>query len=401
MRFAALIGLLLMLASVAGAQDNGLSLEEALALAGDQHPVLEAARLNVVAADEQAQQAGAWLNPGLFLKMEDAPREGDAWNGSNRILGLSQELPYSGRVGASRKVAEAQAGRVGHERDLMTNTVEAQVRAAFAFALHARDALTIREEGVAVAQRLYDLTNERVEAGDAPGVDRRRARMELGATEADLGVARIVEMDARVKLATAMGVDVETVTAVLGELESDAVVPDLDQLLTAMDAAPRNRISGATVDVGAARVTEASRLRYPDLELEAGLRTAPGGDSFDAGVKIAVPIFDRGGARLSAARAEAAAAEWNAQSSRREFEAAVRRAHAELAVAVESAALYQDIVVPEATAALRAAEAAYTAGDTDLTGILQITRDWLDARMLRLDLLLVEAQARSKLIELL
>lgn len=401
MRFTALIGLLVLLASVAGAQDGSLSLDEALALASEQHPVLEAARLGVVAADDQARQAGAWLNPALFLKMEDAPREGDAWNGSNRILGLSQEVPYSGRVGAARKVAEAQAGRVGHERDLTANTVEAQVRAAFAFALHSRDALTIREEGVAVAQHLFDLTSERVAAGDAPGVDKRRAHMELGATQADLGVARIVEMDARVKLATVMGVDVSTVTAVQGELVSQTSVPELGGLLSAMEAAPRSKIAGADISVGSARVTEASRLRYPDLELEAGLRTAPGGDSFDAGLKIAVPLFDRGGARLSAARAEAAAAEWNAQSSRRELEAAVRRAHAELEVAVESAAIYQDVVVPEATGALRAAEAAYTAGDTDLTGILQITRDWLDARMLQLDLLLVEAQARSKLVELL
>jgi len=395
------ISVLVLLSVPTWAQESGLTLDEALLLAAERYPILQAVGLEAEAAVQRADQAGAWLNPGVFLRMEGAPRKGDAWGGSERILGVSQDIAFSGRLGAAREVARFEAGQLDQIRALTGREVEAAVRTAHAEALHARDALELWHEGVEVARHLLELASERVAAGDAPRVDEGRAHMELGAAEAALGAARVAEMDARNKLAATVGIDLMEIGAVAGELMTDPSIPDLDELIARIDHSPRNLLEGARVATEEARITEASRLRYPDLELEAGLRTAPDGDSFDAGVRLAVPLFDGGGARLSAARAEAAAAQWRAQSQRRNLELAVRRAHAELTVSVEGARLYSEVVIPEATAAVRAAEAVYAVGDADLTDVLQITRDWIDARRLQLDLILAEARARATLVELL
>ena len=372
-----------------------------MSLARAHQPALAAAGLDAEAAGERAEQAGAWPNPEAFFKLEGAPRDGDTWRGANRIVGLSQTVPWTGRTGAERRVAAAAAERQVQSRELTARQVDSAVRTAFAEALHAREALVLAADGVAVARRLHDLVAERVDAGDAAMVDLRRARMELGAARADLVAARAADSNTLVRLATAAGVDPNEVSAVRGALVVDSSVPQLAELLDDLDSAPRLRIAGAAADERVAVVTRASRLRVPDIALEAGLRSAPDGNSFDAGLSFAVPLFDRGGARVRAARATAAAAEWRALGVRRELVAAVHEAHAALAVAVESAVLYDEVVVPEATAALLAAEAAYTAGDADLTGILQITRDWLAARMVRLDLLLAAARARASLSALL
>jgi|GEM_PF-3258323 len=395
------ISVLVLLSVPTWAQESGLTLDEALLLAAERYPILQAVGLEAEAAVQRADQAGAWLNPGVFLRMESAPRKGDVWGGSERIVGLSQDIAFSGRLGAAREVARFEAGQLDQVRALTSREVEAAVRTAHAEALHARDALELWHEGVEVARHLLELASERVAAGDAPRVDEGRAHMELGAAEAALGAARVAEMDARNKLAATVGIDLMEIGAVAGELMTDPSIPDLDELIARIDHSPRNLLEGARVATEEARITEASRLRYPDLELEAGLRTAPDGDSFDAGVRLAVPLFDGGGARLSAARAEAAAAQWRAQSQRRNLELAVRRAHAELTVSVEGARLYSEVVIPEATAAVRAAEAVYAVGDADLTDVLQITRDWIDARRLQLDLILAEARARATLVELL
>ena len=382
-------------------QETGMTLDEALALARERQPVLAAAGFEAVAAEENAEQAGAWSNPEVFFKLEGAPRAGDAWRGANRVVGLSQAVPWNGRPGAERRVADAVAERMAHERELALQKTRSTVRAAFAEALHAREALALAVEGVDVARRLHDLVVRRVEAGDAPMVNLRRARMELGAARAEVARRRTAEATARMRLAIAVGIEPAEVTGVRGHLTVEPAVPAIDDLLADLDATPRSRIAGAEVAGRNAAVDAASRSRWPDLAVEAGLRSTPDGDAFDAGVSLRVPLFDRGGARTSAARATAAAAGQRALAARRELVAAVHQAHAELAESVASAVLYDDVVVPEATAALRAAEAAYAAGDADLTGTLQITRDWLAARMVRLDALLAAERARAKLVGLL
>ena len=69
------------------------------------------------------------------------------------------------------------------------------------------------------------------------------------------------------------------------------------------------------------------------------------------------------------------------RADRRGLEVRVRRVHADLTAAAFGAGIYGETVVPETRAALRAAEAAYDAGETGLTEVLLARRDWLEARL--------------------
>lgn len=380
---------------------NAMTLDDTLALARTYQPELAAVAAETAAADADAEQAGAWPNPAAFLRIEGAPRNGDMWAGSQRILGLSQELPLSGRAGASRAVAAAKADQVRESGVLAGRAIDARVRTAFAIAMHAQDALALREETVAVTRHLHHLVSRRTEAGDASVADRRRARMELGVAEADLLRAHAEVRTARAELAAAVGSDVVITAMLVGPGTVDASVPSLIDLLDTVQATPRVRLASGLVTEQEARVTEASRLRWPDLAVEAGLRTAPDGDRFDAGIRLSLPLFDRGGARVSAARADAVAATHRHRAAERDVVAQVHDAHADLSAAVAELTVYDEIVVPEASAALRSAEAAYEAGDADLTDVMLITRDWIDVRQAHLDRRLAVALARAALVGLL
>jgi len=397
----ALILTMLVAASWPALAADTMTVEDALAQAATGRTELAAVAAETEAAVTEAEQAGAWPNPAAFLRMEAAPRDGDTWAGSERIVGLSQELPLSGRTGASRAVAEARADLARESGVLAGRVVEARVRTAFASALHAQDALTLRQEAVAATGRLHDLVSRRSEAGDTAVADRRRARMELGIAEAELLRAQARVSTTRAELAAAIGSKGALAATLVGSPTTSADVPALGDLLATVQAAPRVRMGAGLVAEQKARITEASRLRWPDLEVEAGLRTAPDGDSFDAGVRLSLPLFDRGGARVSAARAGAAAADHRRRAAEHDLEAQVHEAHAELATSVAELSVYDEIVVPEASAALRSAEAAYTTGDADLTDVLQITRDWIEARQARLDRILAVSLARAELLALL
>ena len=61
---------------------------------------------------------------------------------------------------------------------------------------------------------------------------------------------------------------------------------------------------------------------------------------------------------------------------------------------------YDQAVIPEAEAALVAANASFEAGDVDLGEVLQVTREWIDARQGQLDWTLTLALAEAELVRL-
>lgn len=378
-----------------------LTVEQALERAHRSHPGLAAVPVEVTAATESAQQAEAWPNPAFFFKMEGAPFDGDAWNDAHHIYGLAQELPVSGRIGATGGVARARTEQIQREGELYIRSTEAGVRAAFARAVHARDALAVNREAMAVAQRLHDLVAERAAAGDTPVSDRRRARMELGVAQAELLGAEALATAALADLAAAVGdaevVGLELVATPVAELAP----PALAEIMVGLDRSPQQRLADSRLTEQEALITEASRRRWPDLLVEAAFRDAPGGHGFDAGIAVALPLWDRGGARLSATQAGAAAADHRRRTVRQNLEAQVRRVHAELEAAVGELEVYDRIVLPEADAAVRSAEAAYSAGDAGLTAVLQITRDWHDVRQARLERRLALELSWAELFKLL
>jgi len=223
--------------------------------------------------------------------------------------------------------------------------------------------------------------------------------MEVGVAEAELAAAVAADEAARVSLAAAIGAVATPVSAVGGDGMSGDT-PDLASLLADLDVTPLARAAASRVEESEAVASEAARARIPDLELEAGLRTSPAGDSFDLGFRVNLPLFDRGGARLSSARADARAEAALARVTRRDLEAGLRRAYAKLVAAKRGTEIYGETVVPEARTALRSAEAAYTAGDTALTEVLLVRRDWLAARLAHIALRRDAELARAELFAL-
>ena len=120
--------LAVMVAGAVAAEGGLLTLERALALAAAASPELDAAAAHVTAAHERSRQQGAWPNPAAFLDFEGAPASGDAWRDADRVLGIEQILPWSGRLSADRAAARHRARGAVAERDLADRSVAAALR---------------------------------------------------------------------------------------------------------------------------------------------------------------------------------------------------------------------------------------------------------------------------------
>jgi cobalt-zinc-cadmium efflux system outer membrane protein len=378
--------------SAAGAEE--LTLAQAVARALAQHPELAAAEAEVQAAEAEAGQSSAWDNPALFFRMEGAPREGDAWRGSERVVGLAQEFSPWGRRGAEANQGRALAEVAQAESQVFRQEMEARVNLVFAETYHAQETLKLRREMEKAALRLTELVESRVTAGDVPRARLHRARLAVGTAQ-----SAVRESEAQAIAAS----------SALGALLGVAGFPEWELVISGVQFPPtgpspagtlRNEEATARVQSAAAGVTLASRLRWPALELEAGLRTSPEGESFDVGVRLGVPLWDRGALGVKAARARQAAASHRAESVRRETQARLDSARASQLAAIRVLGTYDQAVIPEAEAALAAAHASFEAGDVDLGEVLQVTREWIDARQGQLDWTRALARAEAELVRL-
>ena len=393
--------LLVSLVSASPTAAEPLTLERALELAAAAHPDLTIAGAEAAAARESARQQGAWPNPAAYLELEGAPTDGDAWRSADRVLGLEQTLPWSGRRSAEREAARHLARGAAADRDRTAGAVEASVRSAFARALFARELLGLRREMIDSARRTAGIVAVRFESGDVAADEAAQARFELGLAELEVIRAEADWTSVKADLAAAVGLAAQDLVGPEGVLGDAGDLPSLEDLLDDLDASPMLRAATARSDAGAAAVTAASRARWPDLGLSFGVRRfGGGGDAFDAGVRIDAPIFDRGGSRASAVRAEAAAADARVQLTRLDLERRVRSLHAGLEAAATTVRILEEDLMPDAESVIRAAERRFDVGDADLDDLLRARTIWIERRISALRVRLELDLARAGLAEL-
>ena len=197
--------IVLLMAGVSAAGAEELNLDQAVARALAQHPDLAAAEAEVRAVEAEAGQSSAWDNPALFFRMEGAPREGDAWRGSERVVGLAQEFSPWGRRGAEARQGRALVGVARAEARVFRQELEARVNRVFAEAYHAQETLKLRREMEKAALRLTELVESRVAAGDVPRARLHRARLAVGTAQSALRESEAQAMAAGSALGALLG----------------------------------------------------------------------------------------------------------------------------------------------------------------------------------------------------
>lgn len=175
----------------------GVTLTEALRLASEHAPMLEARRAGVSAAQEEAARAGALPDPMLTVGIDNLPVTGnDAFDTSvddmtMKKIGLRQEIPSRAkRVAreslAAREIDEAQALSQAEVQAVRRATAEAWI--AVWTAQHESMALEKLREQAALAAKV---SKARVASGGEPASD-------ALATE-----AAVLELDNRIEAARA------------------------------------------------------------------------------------------------------------------------------------------------------------------------------------------------------
>ena len=372
----------------AWAAPSGLTLPEALRLASERAPMLEARKAGVSAAHEEAARAGALPDPTLSVGIENLPVTGsDAFDVSvddmtMKTVSLRQEIPSRAKRTARRSFADRQIDEANAQAD--------------AEALAVRRATAEAWIAVWTAQReLRALQKLREQAALAVKVSKARVAGGGEAVSDALATqAALLELDNRIEAARAEQQSAEAgLWRWLGDapVEISDVAPNFDtlpmsqaQLLASVNRAGPLLPATAQVETAAAAIDVARADKRPDWSVgaEYGQRDGARSDMVTFEVGIGLPLFgrnrqDRG---VAAREADYQAALATREDLRRQETARVRADLARWEGLKRQVALHEDSLLPLAQDRSATALAAYRAGG-DLQPWLAARRDELDVHL--------------------
>jgi cobalt-zinc-cadmium efflux system outer membrane protein len=361
-----------------------LTLDAALARARALSPAVRAAALEVEARRALAVQAGRRPNPTLDLDGENVGASG----GERPQATLSAALPIElgGDRAARRDLATREVDLAAADLTLTGLALDAAVRARYAEAAGAQARADLARFAFVLADSAVAVTTEQVDAGDRSPVDQTRAEVARAEVGADAARADAQRRAALARLAALFGAAPDF-GAVAPLAEPTPVLP-LDTLLARLDRSP----ALTRFDAEAARRRAALRLeearRTPDPTVSAGYRQFFGGDGEDggaggalvAGVSLPLPLFDRNGGAVEAARVRLGAVDAEREAARLDARAALLEAYGALDAAFAESEALRTGVLPGAEDVAARVEEGYREGKFALLDVLDAQRTLVAAR---------------------
>ncbi len=411
--FAVLAGMLLLVAPARAQATN--SLDALVARADTANPSLQAARDRVSAAAARVGPAAAWADPmlkagiqNLPLGTENAASAGGHGSGgpsvpgdpmTMKMIGVSQTIPYPGKVSLRRQAAEREVDAARANLDAARLQIAKDVRTAFFELAYIDRALTIVERNRSVLGDVIQVTEAHYASGTGGQQDVLKARVEaarLGESASALLEGRramSAELNATLNrddttsipspviperiVQAAIPTDpnrIRFAAQTLGARTVDSPFPPLAELQNlAVRQNPTLKENEANIAAQAARVELARKGSRPDFDvsLQYGQRNQRP-DMITAEVSIPLPIHRRSrqDQELAEARAELSAMESDRRAKINSVRAQVARLVSDLERGRTQLAIYAKAILPQGSAAATAALASYQSGKTDLLTVL-------------------------------
>jgi outer membrane protein TolC len=259
-----------------------LTLEEAVDLALDAQPQIQARLADYAAARFRVDQAMAPLLPQLSgnvssSKSQETTRTTSGVSNFTTFtqnfndtfqaqVALSQLLFDFGKTLAARDAAQKLAEVALEDVELQRQLIALAVKEAYTNILFAQRLIRVQEQAVNRAELNLRSARGFFEVGTRPRSDVARAEVDVANARVDLIRARNAERLARVALNTAMGIEVDTPTQVQDNLVYEPFSLDRSQARAeALRQRPEYRQAKLRVDAAAATERQTFRDFFPDI----------------------------------------------------------------------------------------------------------------------------------------
>jgi cobalt-zinc-cadmium efflux system outer membrane protein len=399
------IGLLFVqLIALAGSQvlaQTELDMETAVDMYVTRNPNLQATREQIEMARGRLNQSGVWPNPTLNYSQEGFPfgdSQASFWEDQEFHFGAGQLFELGGKRGHRQEVARLDLNARELEIEDVLRLGKVRVKRAFLAAHYAQRKRELAEDLFSTYERLRDIHQQRLEAGDVSGLSQLKingevlryltavAQAQIDLTQAWNELAALIAWPGLIQPKLELPEGIEAMEKSLKELQQLALQSRSDL------AVQRVEVQKNQADI---RLQRAQRV--PDLTVGGGYKRDFGQNTYFLGLDLPLPLFDRNQGRIAEESANARRMQnlltWKELQILREVEGAFEN----FVTHRENVERIQQSVIDQVDQVARITSQSYLEGEASLLDYLDALRVQLDTSMDYYELLHQVKRARVAL----
>ena len=346
------------------------------------NPELVAARKQWEAATNRIAQVRSLDDPTLFVDLFNVPRTFNVTQTQNSIFGLSQNLPFPGKLGLKGEVASRSADMTEQAVRAKERELVARLKQAYYDLFLAQKTVQIHHEQVELLRQFFEIANAKFRSGKGSQADVLKAQVELSLLQQQLPVLEQRRKTLAAMLNTLLDRATSSPLGIAQEPSQLPIEKPLDDLHS-LALSDRPELKAAELDVqrNEQSHTLAQRQYYPDFNVAfQRFQNFQANDGFGAYVAMSIPFAFWTKPKYDAGVQEAAAAVAVARAQQHTLENMTRfqinDLLAKLRATDQVATLYRTTILPQAEQSLESARVGYRAGKGGFLDLIDTQRAW-------------------------
>jgi cobalt-zinc-cadmium efflux system outer membrane protein len=272
------------------------------------------------------------------------------------------------------------------------------VRRAWYESLRRREEIAILNDNLRLVEELRKRIQVRVEVGEAGRLELVRADTEVATARTAANNGRLYYLTALSQLRAAIGMAPDAELNPEGSLEPPGpMAPLADLRAEALAKHPALAVLRAEVRRAEARLEYEKSQRRPQPSVVAQVDVPPDVPIYRFGVSIPVPLWNKREGPIAEAVADVRLKQAITQSRQIQLLGGLETAYGRYQTATQQLQAYEQGILREAEAAVRAAEVAYQLGERGIVEVLDAQRA---LRTVRLDFLNAQYDRQAALVDL-
>jgi outer membrane protein TolC len=361
---------------------NRLVLPELIQEVLARNPELAATRKQWEAATNRIAQVRSLDDPILSLQLWNVPQPFNVARTENHIFGLSQNLPFPGKLGLKGEVASRSAEMTEQSVHAKERELVVRLKQAYYDLFLMQKTIQIHHEQVELLRQFFEIANTKFRAGKGNQADVLKAQVELSLLQQQLPVLEQRRKTAAAMLNTLLDRDTSSPLGIAQEPSQLPIDQPLDDLHS-LALNDRPELKAAELDVQRSEQSRAlaQRQYYPDFNVAVQrFQNFQANDGFGAYVAMSIPFAFWTKPKYDAGVQEAAAAVAVAQAQQHTLENLTRFQVNDLLAKFRAtdqvATLYRTTILPQAEQSLESARLGYRVGKGSFLDLIDAQRAW-------------------------
>jgi outer membrane protein TolC len=275
------------------AQKKPLTLEQCIATALGQNPLILSSLNQYQAALARINQAKAWAQPSVNIDSDLQPKLFNFQGSGESYFGLSQKVEFPGKIGLRGKIASKESEEILSDIELLKLDLTFQVKQAFYGLLLAQEKMKYTQQDLELAQDFLNKAELKHAAGDVAKVEVLRARVEASKAANAVRVAANEVQLAKAQLNFLLARKKYEPLEIAGEIKRPFVSLDLEQLKErAFSSRPEVRKIKFSLEKESLRKKQAYFSYLPDFDLGVSRHRLEGEKTtWDFTLSLPIPLF--------------------------------------------------------------------------------------------------------------